>query len=316
MSICEPRVKIFDGISHPALVTEVCDYLNLPEGIIKHSCFADGESYCRIEESVRGCDTFIIQPTCPPANDNIMRLLITIDTLRRASAASITAVVPYFGYSRQEKKSTGREPITAKLVANLITSSGAGRLMTVDMHDPALQGFFDIPVDHLSAGRMLSEHFKKTDLSNTVVVSPDTGGVYRAREFANRLKLPLSIIDKRRPGTNNAVVMNVIGEVEGFDAIVIDDIIDTAGTLIQVAQALKENGAKSVTACCTHAILSDSAVDVIEDSAVKEIVATNSVPLSEKQIARCRVKLLSIAPLIGEAIKRVFEKRSVSELFV
>lgn len=312
----EPKVRIFSGRAHPKLVTDVCKYLGIAEGNILHTSFADGESYCRIEESVRGYDTFIIQPTCPPVNESLMRLLITIDTLKRASAGSITAIVPYFGYSRQEKKTTGREPITAKLVANLITTAGATRLMTVDMHDPALQGFFDIPVDHLSAERILSEYFKKRDISNTVVVSPDTGGVYRARQFANRLKLPMAIIDKRRPEANKTIVMNVIGDVSGKDTIIIDDIIDTAGTLVRVAEALVQNGARSVKACCTHALLSGPAKDVIPPSPVKEIIAMDSVPLSEDMKKLCRVEVLSFAPLIGEAIKRVFENRSVSELFI
>jgi ribose-phosphate pyrophosphokinase len=310
------KIKIFCGQGNHELFSEVCRYLFIPEGTVMHNSFADGELYCRIEESVRGCETFIIQPTCPPVNENLMKLLITIDALKRASAKSVTAVVPYFGYSRQEKKSTGREPVTAKLVANLITVSVATRLMTVDMHDPALQGFFDIPVDHLSAGRMLAEHFLKQDLANTVVVSPDTGGVLRARQFANRLKLPLAIIDKRRPEANKAVVMNVIGEVKDMHALIIDDIIDTAGTLVNVADTLMANGAKSVRACCTHALLSNPASDRIEKSAVSEIVCTDSVPLTKEKIERCNITILPLAPLIGETIRRIFERRSVSELFL
>jgi len=313
--VSESKVKIFTGGSNQQLVTEVCNHLKIEEGKILHSSFADGELYCRIEESVRGCHTFIIQPTCPPVNDNLMRLLIVVDALRRASAGSITSVVPYFGYSRQEKKSTGREPITAKLVGNLITTAGTGRLVTVDMHDPALQGFFDIPVDHLSAGRLLAQHLVKTDLSNTVVVSPDTGGVHRARQFANRLKLPLAIIDKRRPEANKAVVMNVIGDVKGRKVIIIDDIIDTAGTLVKVAEVLAEQRVTKITACCTHAILSDPAAERIAQSPVSELITTNSIPLSEEKRKACRVHVLSLAPLIGEAIRRIFEERSVSELF-
>jgi ribose-phosphate pyrophosphokinase len=316
MNVSHPRVKIFSGSAHPILTRDVCENLRLLEGSILHTSFADGETYCRLEESVRGCDTFIIQPTCPPVNEHLMRLLIVIDALKRASAGSITAVVPYFGYSRQEKKSTGREPITAKLVANLLATAGAHRLMTIDMHDPALQGFFDIPVDHLSAGRMLSEHFSRRDLNRAVVVSPDTGGVHRARQFANRLHLPLAIIDKRRPEANQAVVMNVIGEVEGLDAVILDDIIDTAGTLVKVAEVLVKNGARSVVACCTHALLSDPAMERIANSPVQEIVATDSVPISAEKRERCRVHVLPMASLIGEAIRRIFEKRSVSELFV
>ncbi len=310
------RVKVFSGDGNRELFSEICKYLMIPEGNVMHTSFADGELYCRIEESVRGCDTFIIQPTCPPVNENLMKLLITMDALRRASAASVTAVVPYFGYSRQEKKSTGREPVTAKLVANIITIAGANRLMTVDMHDPALQGFFDIPVDHLSAGRLLAEYFLKRDLTDHVVVSPDTGGVLRARQFGKKLDLPMAIIDKRRPESNRAVVMNVIGEVEGKHAIIIDDIIDTAGTLVNVAESLMIKGAKSVVACCSHALLSPPAIERIANSAVREIVCTNSVALNREKIEKCNITVLSLAPLIGEAIRRIFERRSVSELFL
>jgi len=225
-------------------------------------------------------------------------------------------VVPYFEYSRQEKKTTGREPVTAKLVSNIITIAGANRMMTVDMHDPALQGFFDIPVDHLSAGRLLSEHILKRDLTDHVVVSPDTGGVLRARSFGKKLDLPMAIIDKRRPEKNRAVVMNVIGDVEGKHCIIIDDIVDTAGTLVNVAESLIEKGAKSVMACCTHALLSPPAVERIATSPVKEIICTNSVALSPEKIEKCRLTVLSLAPLIGETIRRIFERRSVSELFL
>ena len=310
------KVKIFSGQANQPLFSEICRYLFTPEGNILHTSFADGELYCRIEESVRGCDTFIIQPTCSPVNDNLMKLLITIDAARRASAGSVTAVMPYFGYSRQEKKSTGREPITAKLVANLIVKAGAMRVMTIDMHDPALQGFFDIPVDHLSAGRLLAEHFLNRDLSDHVVVSPDTGGVLRARQFGRNLGLPMAIIDKRRPEANKAVVMNVIGDVADKHAIIIDDIIDTAGTLVTVAETLIASGAKSVAACCTHALLSDPASERIAGSPVKEIICTNSVPISNEKKEKCRLTVLSLAPLIGEAIRRIYERRSVSELFL
>jgi ribose-phosphate pyrophosphokinase len=310
------KVKLFSGQANSPLFSEICRYLFTSEGKMLHTSFADGELYCRIEESVRGCDTFIIQPTCYPVNVNLMKLLIAIDALKRASAGSVTAVMPYFGYSRQEKKSTGREPITAKLVANLITTAGANRVMTIDMHDPALQGFFDIPVDHLSAARMLAEHFASRDLTDHVVVSPDTGGVLRARQFANKLLLPMAIIDKRRPEANKAVVMNVVGKVKDKHCIIIDDIIDTAGTLVTVAETLMESGAKSVTACCTHAILSDPASERIEGSTVNEIICTNSVPISKEKKERCNLTVLSLAPLIGETIRRIYERRSVSELFL
>jgi ribose-phosphate pyrophosphokinase len=312
----ETRAKIFTGTSHPQLVQEVCQHLQIAEGKIIHTSFADGELYCRIDESVRGCDTFVIQPTCPPVNENLMRLLIVIDALRRASAASVTAVVPYFGYSRQEKKSTGREPITAKLVANLIATSGANRLVGVDMHDPALQGFFDIPVDHLSAGKLLAEHMKKRDLTDYIVVAPDTGGVLRAREFAKKLGLPIAIIDKRRPEANRAVVMNVIGEVKGHNVIIIDDIVDTAGTLVKVAEALKEKGVRKVVACCSHALLSPPALERIQAGPIDELVTTNSIPMADKQSRLTKLEVLSVAPLIGDAIYRIFHKHSISELFI
>ncbi len=309
------RVKIFTGEGNHELFKEICQHLRVPEGKIVHSSFADGELYCRIDESVRGCDTFIIQPTCPPVNENLMRLLITIDALRRASAASITAVIPYLGYSRQEKKNIGREPVTAKLVANIITNAGADRVLTVDMHDPALQGFFDIPVDHLTASKILAEHLRKRDLADHVIISPDTGGVLRARQFGRNLNLPMAIIDKRRPEKNQAVVMNVVGEVANMHTIIIDDIVDTAGTLVGVAESLMEQNAKSVICCTTHALLSDPAMKVIENSPVQEIIATNSVPISQEKIKRCRITTLSLAATVGEAIKRIFEKRSISELF-
>ncbi|MBI3037577.1 ribose-phosphate pyrophosphokinase, partial [bacterium] len=296
----EQHVKIFTGGANPWLVEETCQYMNVPEGKITHTSFADGELYCRIEESVRGCDTFIIQPISPPVNDNLMRLLIVIDALKRASAACVSAVVPYLGYSRQEKKSTGREPITAKLVANLITTAGADRLITIDMHTSALQGFFDIPVDHLSAGLLLGNYLLQRDLRNTVVVSPDTGGVQRAREFANRLKLPLAIIDKRRPEANQAVVMNVIGDVSNKNIVIFDDIIDTASTLVRVAEVLIEKGAKRITACCSHAVLSDPACERIQKSQVDEIITTNSIPISDAKVKMGRVKVISVASLIGE----------------
>ncbi len=309
------KVKIFSGGSNNELVDEICKYLDVPVGKSYANTFADGEFYCRIEESVRGCDTFIIQPTCPPVNQNLMTLLIMIDALKRASAESVTAVVPYFGYSRQEKKTLGREPITAKLVANLVATAGADRIVTVDMHDPALQGFFDIPVDHLSAIPQLARHLLRSDLSNSVVIAPDTGGVHRARDFARRLKLPMAIIDKRRPEQNKAVVMNVIGEVSGKDAIIIDDIIDTAGTLIQVADALKSKGVLKITACCTHALLSPPATDRIAGSCLTRLVTSNSIPLTEKKKQVPMLETISLAQLIGETIFRIFSKKSVSELF-
>ena len=309
------RVKIFSCGSNDPLFREVCKFLGVHQGRMMRTSFADGELYCRIDESVRGCDTFVIQPSCYPVNESLMRLLIAIDALKRASASSVTAVVPYLAYSRQEKKNQGREPITAKLVANIITCAGANRIVTVDMHDPAIQGFFDIPVDHLSASKCLSEYFMKRDLTNHVIVSPDTGGVLRARSFGKRLNLPLAIIDKRRPEANNAVVMNVVGDVSNKHCIIVDDIVDTASTLTSVTESLLENGALSVSACCTHALLSSPAAERISASPLKELVTTNSIPIPQDKIEQCKIKVLSIAPLIGETIKRIFERRSISELF-
>ncbi len=309
------RVKIFSCGGNEQLFKEVCKFLDVHQGRMIRSTFADGEHYCRIDESVRGCDTFIIQPTCNPVTENLMKLLITIDALKRSSAASVTAVIPYAGYSRQEKITLGREPITAKLVANLITVAGADRIVTVDMHDAAIQGFFDIPVDHLTASKRLAEYIMKRNLENHVIISPDTGGVLRARSFGRRLNLPMAIIDKRRPEPNHAVVMNVVGDVAGKHCIIVDDMIDTAGTVCSVAESLMANGAASVIACCTHALLSKPAVERLSKSPISELIATNSVPISQDKIEKCRIKVLSIAPLIGETIKRTFERRSISELF-
>lgn len=312
----DQRLKVFTGGAHPDLVTAICTHLGIAEGQIYHTSFSDGELYCQVEESVRGCDTFVVQPTCNPVTENLMRLLIVIDALRRASAASVTAVIPYFGYSRQEKKSTGREPITAKLVANLITIAGASRVLTVDLHTAALQGFFDIPVDHLSAVPILAKHLKASAITDLTVVSPDSGGVARAREFAKRLSAPLAIIDKRRPEPNRAVVMNVIGEVQNRNVVIIDDIIDTAGTIVKVAEILKEKGARQVLAACTHAILSGPAIERLAASPIARLVATDAIPLTEARRQEARIDVISIAPLIGETIRRIYDRRSVSDLFV
>jgi ribose-phosphate pyrophosphokinase len=276
--------------------------------------FSDGEIQINIEESIRGCDVFIIQSTSAPVNEHLMELLIMIDALKRASAKTINIVMPYYGYARQDRKARAREPITAKLAANIIEKAGATRIITLDLHAPQIQGFFDIPIDHLVGVPILGEYFKSKNLDDVVVVSPDHGGVTRARRLAERLKAPIAIIDKRRPRPNVAEVMNIVGQVEGKTAILIDDMIDTAGTITIGASALIEAGAKEVYACCTHPVLSGPAIERIQNSTIKELAVTNSIALTEdKKIDK--VTELSVAPLIGEAIIRVHEEQSVSTLF-
>ena len=276
--------------------------------------FSDGEISLTISESVRGCDAYVIQPTCYPVNENLMELLIMIDALRRASARRITAVVPYYGYARQERKTRARDPISAKLVANLITTAGARRVMTMDLHAGAIQGFFDIPVDHLLGVPILGEYYKQKGFTDVVLVSPDVGGVSRTRDLAEYLGAEIAILEKRRPAPNVAKIMNLIGDVEGKTVIMTDDLIDTAGTITLGAEALMNRGAKEVYACCTHPVLSGPAIERINESCLKEVVVTNTIPLpEEKQIDK--IKVLSVAPLLGEAIVRVHQDASVSELF-
>jgi len=310
------NIKILTGNANPALAAEITDYLGMELTHASVGAFSDGEISLSISESVRGADCYIIQPTCTPVNDNLMELLIMTDALRRASAKRITAVLPYYGYARQDRKNKARDPITAKLVANLITEAGARRVLGVDLHAGQIQGFFDIPVDHLMAAPLLVDYFKnRLDLEDVVVVSPDIGGVARARKLAEDLHVPLAIVDKRRPKPNVAEVMHIIGEVNGKRAIMIDDMIDTAGTITLGADALLKNGAKEVFACCTHPVLSGPAIERLEKSAITEVVVTNTIPLPEdKKIDK--IKVLSIAPLIGEAIIRIHEDISVSKLFV
>jgi len=308
------ELKVFCGNSNKELAQEIADYLGISLGNAEVTRFKDGEVSIAIDESVRGADVFVVQPTCAPTNESIMELLILIDALRRASAYRITAVVPYYGYARQERKSKAREPITAKLIANLITTAGADRLVAMDLHAPAIQGFFDIPVDHLPGAPILAEYFLSKQLKNVCVVSPDIGGVSRARNFAERIGASLAIVDKRRPEPNVSEVMHVIGELQGKTAILIDDIIDTAGTITQAADVLIEKGALEVYACCTHPVLSGPATERLEKSVIKEVVVTNTIPLtSEKRLAK--MKVLSVAPLLGEAIVRIHEDLSVSKLF-
>ncbi|MEE0510617.1 MAG: ribose-phosphate pyrophosphokinase [Peptococcaceae bacterium] len=307
------HMKIFTGNANPELAREICDYLGIALGDSVVSKFSDGEINVEIDESVRGKDVFIVQPTCEPGNDNIMELLIMIDAVRRASARRITAVMPYYGYARQDRKSRGREPITAKLIANLITKAGARRVLTMDLHAQQIQGFFDVPVDHLVAAPIIADYYKSLGLDDFVVVSPDIGGVARARKFADLLHAPLAIIDKRRPKPNVSEVMSIIGDVKDKNVILIDDIIDTAGTITNAAAALKERGAKEVYASCTHPVLSGPAIDRLNDSPIKEIVTTNSIPTAAKNCDK--IKVLSVAPLIGEAIMRIFQDASVSKMF-
>lgn len=308
------ELKIFCGNANRALSQEIADYLGVPLGEAKVKRFKDGEISIAIDESVRGSDVFVVQPTCYPTNDNIMELLIMIDAIRRASARRITAVMPYYGYARQERKTRARDPITAKLMANLITTAGADRVVTMDLHAPAIQGFFDIPVDHLPGVPILAEYFREKNLEDVCVVSPDLGGVTRARNLAERIGASIAIIDKRRPEPNVSEIMHVIGELQGKTVIMIDDIIDTAGTITQGAQALIERGAKEVYACCTHPVLSGPAIERLENSVIREVVVTNTIPL-EKEKMIPRVKVLSVAPLLGEAIVRIHEDLSVSKLF-
>lgn len=307
-------LRVLSLNSNRALAEEIASHIGTKLGESTVSMFSDGEIQINLEESIRGCDVYVVQSTCDPVNNHIMELLIMIDALKRASARSINIVMPYYGYARQDRKARPREPITAKLVANLVETAGADRMIALDLHAPQIQGFFDIPIDHLQGVPLLSDYFKAKNLDDIVIVSPDHGGVTRARRMADRLQAPLGIIDKRRPRPNVAEVMNIIGNIEGKTAILIDDIIDTAGTITLAANALIESGAKEVYACCTHPVLSGPAVERIEKSAIKELIVTNTIQIpAEKQIEK--IKQLSVAPLLGEAIIRIHELQSVSVLF-
>lgn len=308
------KLKIFALNSNYDLAKQIADVVGVDLGKCSVTRFSDGEIQINIEESIRGCDVYVIQSTSAPVNEHLMELLIMVDALKRASAKQINIVIPYYGYARQDRKARAREPITAKLVANLLETSGATRVITLDLHAPQIQGFFDIPIDHLMGVPILGEYFSQKDFDDIVIVSPDHGGVTRARKLADRLKAPIAIIDKRRPRPNVAEVMNIVGNIEGKTAILIDDIIDTAGTITLAANALVENGAKEVYACCTHPVLSGPAIERIQNSKIKELVVTNSIALpEEKKIDK--ITELSVAPLIGEAIIRVHEEQSVSTLF-
>lgn len=311
----DPNLKIFTLNSNVQLAEEIAQVVGVELGKCSVTRFSDGEIQINIEESIRGCDVYVVQATSSPVNERLMELLIMIDALKRASAKTINIVMPYYGYARQDRKARAREPITAKLVANLIETAGATRVITLDLHAPQIQGFFDIPIDHLMGVPILADYFKSKIFNDEIViVSPDHGGVTRARKMADRLKAPIAIIDKRRPRPNVAEVMNIVGNIEGKIAILIDDIIDTAGTITLAANALIENGAKEVYASCTHPVLSGPAIERIENSKIKELVVTNSITLpEEKKIDK--VVELSVAPLLGEAIIRVHENQSVSTLF-
>jgi len=310
----DPKLKVFTCNANPELAKEIAEHIGVPLGNAQAVRFSDGECQIKLNESVRGCDVFVIQPTSAPVNEHLMELLVMVDALKRASAKSINVVIPYYGYARQDRKARARDPITAKLVANLIETAGAQRVITMDLHATQIQGFFDIPVDHLLGVPILAKHFSEKGLKDIVVVSPDHGGVTRARKLAERLEAPIAIIDKRRPEPNVAEVMNIVGNIEGRTAIIIDDIIDTAGTITLAANALVEAGARDVYACCTHPVLSGPAIERIANSKIHELIVTNSIPLTEEQIID-KITVLSVAPIIGEAIIRVHEELSVSKLF-
>jgi ribose-phosphate pyrophosphokinase len=312
----DDKFKIFSGTANEALADEVCAFLGMTRGQALVTRFSDGEAYTQIQENVRGADVFVMQPTCRPVDEHLMELLLMIDALKRASARRITAVVPYYGYSRQDRKDKPRAPISAKVVADLLTTAGADRALIIDPHAPQIQGFFNIPVDHLFASPVLVDHFRKLNLPNLTVVSPDAGGVERARFFAKKMDSALAIMDKRRVEMNVAEIMHVIGDVNGRTCLVIDDLIDTAGTLVKTASALMENGASAVYACASHPVLSGPAVENISRSQITEVVVTNTIPLSEAARKESKIRVLSIAGLIGRAIQSIHEETSVSKLFL
>ena len=310
------ELKLFTGNSNPVLAQQISEYLGISLSQATVSTFSDGEIRVKIEENVRGADVFLIQSCCHPVNTSIMEMLIMMDALKRSSASRITAVIPYYGYARQDRKDQPRVPISAKLMADLITTAGANRALTMDLHAGPIQGFFNIPVDHLYATPLLLDYIKKSDFKDIVVVSPDAGGVERARAFAKRLDSNLAIIDKRREGPNQAQIMNIIGKVKGRYALLLDDMIDTAGTIVETAQACVDQGASAVWAGCTHPVLSGPAIDRIQQSCLTEVAVTNTIPLHGKDQLCSKIRILSVAPILGEAIKRIHEEQSVTSLFV
>ena len=314
MNIHGNDIKLFAPNSNRPLAEKIAEHIGIPLSKCDVGRFSDGEITVSGRETVRGSDVFIIQSTCPPVNDNIMELLIMIDALKRASAGRITAVIPYFGYARQDRKSKPRDPISSKLVSNLITAAGADRVLTMDLHAAQIQGFFDIPVDHLIGMPILAKHYENEPKENLVVVSPDLGSVTRARNFAGKLNAPIAIIDKRRPKPNVSEIMNIIGEIVDKDILIIDDIVDTAGTLCNAANALKERGARSIRACATHGLLSGPAIERIQNSALDELLILDTIPLTpEKRIDKIKVE--TVAPLFAQAISRIYTDKSVSTLF-
>ena len=310
------ELKVFGGRAHPQLVEDICGHLNLRPGQVELFSFQDGETFCQIEDNVRGADVFIVQPTCSPVNSNLMELLIMLDAFKRASALRITAVVPYYGYARQDKKDRPRVPITAKLVADLLSRAGADRILTMDLHAPQIQGFFDIPVDHLFAAPVLLEALREMDIPDLVIVSPDAGGVERARAIAKRIGAGLAIIDKRRVAPNTAQVLHLIGDVEGKNALILDDIIDTAGTLAKGVELLTRMGAQRQWAAGIHPVLSGPALQRLEESPLEAVLVTDTIPVGEKVKECSKLRPLSVARLLGEAIRRIHEDSSVSALFV
>ena len=309
----DEKIKVFSGNSNRHLAAEICEHVGVTEGAIEVGRFSNGEIKVIINENVRGTDVFVVQPTCNPVNDNLMELLIIIDALRRASASRITAVMPCYGYARQDRKTRGREPITAKLVANLLVTAGVNRILTMDLHAGQIQGFFDIPVDHLTAVPLLSDYFKGQGLTDVVVVSPDAGGIARARDMAERLGAPIAFIDKRRPEPNVAEVMNIVGKVSGKNAILLDDIIDTGGSIVQAAKALRAKGAASVMACATHPVFSGKAPEKLPEAQLSQLVVTNTIPIADSM--KSMVEVISVAQLLGDAIVRIHEGRSISTMF-
>jgi ribose-phosphate pyrophosphokinase len=309
------KLRIFTGNANASLAERICNFLGMPLGKAKVSKFSDGEIQVEIEESVRGTDTFLVQPTCPPVSHNLMELLIMVDALKRASADRITVVIPYYGYARQDRKVVPRTSISARLVADLITTAGASRLLAMDLHAGQIQGFFGVPVDHLLALPVLFEYLRRIE-GEIVVVSPDAGGVERAREMGKRLNASLAIIDKRREKANVSKVMHIIGDVRGKTAIILDDMMDTGGTIVQAAEAIMGNGATAVYACCTHPVLSGNAAERIKNSPLKELVVTNTIPLSGAAKDVEKIKVLDVSPILGEAIRRIHNDESVSSLFI
>jgi ribose-phosphate pyrophosphokinase len=314
--LADDKFKIFCGTANPSLAHEICKYVGVPVGQAEHGQFSDGEIRYQILENVRGADVFVVQPCCSPVDFNLMQLLIMIDAFKRASAWRITAVIPYYPYARQDRKDRPRVAISAKLVADLLETAGASRVLTLDLHAPQIQGYFNIPVDHLFASPVLVEHFQKMNLGPMTVVSPDAGGVERSRHFAKKIGAPLAIVDKRRIDVNVSEVMHLIGDVSGRPALVIDDIIDTAGTLVKTAEALLEHGATKVFAACTHAVLSGPAVERISQSQIEQVVVSNSVPLNDAAAKLGKIRALSVAPLLARGIQSIHEETSISELFI